>query len=215
MSPVFPSSSPALDLFATLNPLSAAFCPDRSRADMPPRAVSPLCTAFAPNRPLTPLSTAFTQNTGYLGSDQRLLDILRTLFVLSQIPCFQQFAGSLSLLSLFLHAPILCFQLLAASFAKIPGWGCPSATLPRSDIQTFRRSDPQTWIGLSRATPEYASYIAERSVRIAASASRTLSAECTGKTRGLNWRRALPIPSFSLSIPCSVWATGSAKNGPS
>jgi hypothetical protein len=42
-----------------------------------------------------------------------------------QIPCFQNLAASLRSLCAPFCAPSLCFQQLAASFAKTPGWGVP------------------------------------------------------------------------------------------
>src|SRR6266436_4683751 len=42
-----------------------------------------------------------------------------------QIPCSQKLAASSSSLCALFRTPFLCFQELAASFAKTPGWGVP------------------------------------------------------------------------------------------
>src|SRR6266404_9232107 len=52
----------------TVSPFGLSFTPQPDSCAHPPRAVSPLSTAFTPNRPLTPLSTAFTQNDRGVGS---------------------------------------------------------------------------------------------------------------------------------------------------
>ena len=57
------------------------------------------------------------------------------------------------------------------------------------------------------------SYIADRSLKIAARASRTPSGECTAKTRGFNFRRVLPTPSSKASSLCGGGATARPKMG--
>jgi|HubBroStandDraft_4_1064222.scaffolds.fasta_scaffold05610_2 hypothetical protein len=55
-------------------------------------------------------------------------------------------------------------------------------------------------------------YICEISLKIVASASRTLPAESTGNTLGFNFLSALPIPSSNRSRFCPLGSTGPPKN---
>ena len=93
-----------------------------------PQAVSPLSTAFTPNGSLNPLSTAFTQNIPGGGPFNFCFPALRPTgrCVSAASPLLSLDCGLLFSLIAFFRIGFLCFQELAASFAKTPGYGCLS-----------------------------------------------------------------------------------------
>jgi hypothetical protein len=115
------------------------------------RAVCPLSTAFTPNRPLTPLSTAFTQiHRGWatlpsISSLQTCRPQCR-----SGKPFFSIVLWALVFSCRFFRACFLCFQQLAASFCKTPGWGTSDDAVKKHSARAL--AHPILAVHESRAT---------------------------------------------------------------
>ncbi|SRR6266404_3878784 len=101
-------------------------------------AIPPILNSFRTLLPLTAISffaTHFHAFARFLSSIQ------------PQLSSFQSLGASLRLFTLFFRTPSVCFQQLAASFSKTPGWGGVDYQLAAGSdpFKTFRRSDLQTF----------------------------------------------------------------------
>jgi len=158
---------PLVKVLLTVSPFCPSFSPQLSVFSHSLSAVSPLSTAFTPNRPLTPLSTAFTQthrgvpprqlSARHLSRPSRDVSALSSavislarLFASVADPIFSAACSLLFSLLSFFCTRSLCFQHLAASFAKIPGVWVSRTVLrdtwvPNAGLQPSRPSDFRTF----------------------------------------------------------------------
>jgi hypothetical protein len=126
----------------TVSPFRSSFSPALNPFPFSPQELSPLSTVFTPNRPLTPLSTAFTQNDRGVGCSAVSAfgdNEPQVRNGESQVTPFHIIATSYVALCSVFATSILCFQQLARSFAKTPGWGGTSATSQGRDIERHAR----------------------------------------------------------------------------